>query len=84
MNYNKLPFKERKRHLDYQFNQTEKQEKALLLEEMKRLEEEKRRCCEENYATSDKERQHEEILSNLKELEQRSNSNERWAYRVNR
>lgn len=77
MNYNKLPFKERKRHLDYQFNQTQKQEKALLLEELKCFEEEKRRCCEENYATSDKERQHEEILAYLKELEQRSNSNER-------
>lgn len=76
MNYNKLPFKERKRHLDYQFNQTQKQEKALLLEEMKCFEEEKRRCCEENYATSDKERQHEEILAYLKELEQRSDSNE--------
>lgn len=74
MNYNKLPFKERKRHLDYQFNQTEKQEKALLLEEMKRLEEEKRRCYEENYAMSDKERQQEEIFAYLKELEQRSNS----------
>lgn len=70
MNYNKLPFKERKRHLDYQFNQTEKQEKALLLEEMKRFEEEKRR-----YYMSDKERQQEEILDYLKELEQRSNSN---------
>jgi hypothetical protein len=38
-NYNKLPFKERKRHLDYQYNQTAKQEELLIKRELKALEE---------------------------------------------
>lgn len=41
MNKNKIPFKERKRHWDYQFNQTENLESRLLEKEAKLLEAEK-------------------------------------------
>jgi hypothetical protein len=66
-NYNKLPFKERKRHLDYQYNQTAKQEELLIKRELKALEEEKLAAYRENYKT-DKEREMEEALEMLKSV----------------
>lgn len=61
-NYNKLPFKERKRHLDYQYNQTTKQEELLIKRELKALEEEKLAAWREQSKT-DKEREFEEIFA---------------------
>jgi hypothetical protein len=62
-----LPFKERKRHLDYQYNQTAKQEELLIKRELKALEEEKLAAYRENYKT-DKEREMEEALEMLKSV----------------
>lgn len=64
-NYNKLPFKERKRYLKYNFEQTERQEKRLLELEMKRYEEE---VCQAKQGMSDKEMQEEEVFKRLLEI----------------
>lgn len=37
MKQNKIPFKERQRHYDYQYNQTDKQEELALKKEAKLL-----------------------------------------------
>lgn len=37
MKLNKIPFKEKQRHYDYQFNQTDKQEELAMKKEAKRL-----------------------------------------------
>ena len=64
-NYNKLPFKERKRHLKYNFEQTERQEKKLLELEMKRYEDE---VCRAKQGMSDKEMQEQEVFDRLLKL----------------
>lgn len=67
-NYNKLPFKERKRHWQY----PEKHEELLLKREMKRLEKEKLSFNREQECISDKEREAaeaNEILKRMIELE---------------
>lgn len=64
-NYNKLPFKERKRHLKYNFEQTERQEKRLLELEMKRYEDEVYRAKQ---GMTDKEMQEEEAFKRLLEF----------------
>ena len=69
-NYNKLPFKERKRHLDYQYNQTAKQEELLIKRELKALEEEKLAAYRENYKT-DKEREMDEVFERLRAVMER-------------
>ena len=66
--YNKLPFKERKRHAEYRFNQTERQDKIQFEREMKKYEKEKLSACRE---LSDKERQEEEVMKRLKEIAER-------------
>ena len=68
-NYNKLPFKERKRHYDYQYNQTYRQEEILLERERKKLMQEKADalCREERFKT-EKERETEEIYKKLEML----------------
>lgn len=71
-NYNKLPFKERKRHLEYQYNQTERQERILTEREMKRLEQEKFDAFynEEKYKT-EKDREAEEAYSLIQTMMKR-------------
>lgn len=64
-NYNKLPFKERKRHAQYAL----KQEESLIKREIKQLENMKRAAeREESYAESDKEREEREAFERLKEI----------------
>lgn len=58
-NYNKLPFKERQRHLKYNFEQTERQEKRLLELEMQRYEAE---VCQAKQGMTDKEMQAQEVF----------------------
>lgn len=67
--YNKLPFKERKRHLEYSYNQTAKQEELLIKREMKALEESKLAAYREQESKTDKERQFDEAFERLKALE---------------
>lgn len=67
MNYNKLPFKERKRHLKYQFEQTERQDQKLLEKEIKRMMNEKLKAIRENNL-SDKEEQEAEALKFLEKV----------------
>ena len=71
-NYNKLPFKERKRHLKYNFEQTERQEKRLIELEMQRYEAE---ACRAKQGMTDKETQEQEafrrLLNLMKEGEQK-------------
>ena len=67
--YNKLPFKERKRHLEYSYNQTTKQEELLIKREMKALEESKLAAYREQESKTDKERQFDEAFERLKALE---------------
>ena len=67
MNYNKLPFKERKRQYDYQYNQTAKQEELLLKREAQKLEKEKLEDYRRKYQT-DKDREAEEIYKQLETL----------------
>lgn len=69
-NYNKLPFKERKRHLEYSFKQTERQEEILMKKEIARLIEEKRRANSEQAYTSEKDREAQELFERLKGIEQ--------------
>lgn len=64
-NYNKLPFKERKRHLKYNFEQTERQEKRLIELEMKRYESE---ACRAKQVMTDKEMQEQEAFDRLLKL----------------
>lgn len=64
--YNKLPFKERKRHLEYSYNQTAKQEELLIKREMKALEEAKLAAYREQESKTDKERQFDEAFERLK------------------
>ena len=64
-NYNKLPFKERKRHLKYNFEQTARQEERLLELEMKRYEAE---ACRAKQGMSDKEMQEQEVFERLLKL----------------
>ena len=37
MKLNKIPFKEKQRHYDYQFNQTDKQEELVMKKDAKRI-----------------------------------------------
>lgn len=67
--YNKLPFKERKRHLEYSYNQTAKQEELLIKRELKALEESKLAAYREQESKTDKERQFDEVYERLKALE---------------
>lgn len=67
-NYNKLPFKERKRHLDYSYNQTARQEELLLKKEIRRMEQEKMMALRDNVSKSDKEQQEDEAFNRLKEI----------------
>ena len=67
MNYNKLPFKERKRQYDYQHNQTIRQEELLLKHEAEKLEKEKLEEYCRKYQT-DKDRETEEIYKQLETL----------------
>lgn len=69
-NYNKLPFKERKRHLEYSFKQTERQEEILIKKEIERLNEAKRQANSEQAYTSEKDREAQELLERLKGMEQ--------------
>ncbi len=69
-NYNKLPFKERKRHLEYSFKQTERQEEILIKKEIERLNEAKRRANSEQAYTSEKDREAQELFERLKGMEQ--------------
>ena len=66
---NKVPFKEQKRHWDYQFNQDEKQQSRMGKKEIKRLEEAKRKFIEEHQGDdsyeSDKDRQAAEVYAML-------------------
>ena len=66
--YNKLPFKERKRHLEYSYNQTAKQEELLIKREVKALEESKLAAYREQESKTDKERQFDEAFERLKAL----------------
>lgn len=68
-NYNKLPFKERKRHLEYQFNQTERQEEILLKREFERLRQEKIAANRSQEPTSEKEREMLELVKRVAEFE---------------
>lgn len=70
-NYNKLPFKERKRHLEYQFNQTERQEEILLKREFKRLCQEKIAAQRSDEPTSEKEREMNEQMERFLEFAER-------------
>jgi hypothetical protein len=67
-NYNKLPYKERKRHFDY----AERQEKTLMEREIKRLEKSKRDSYEEQECKSEKEREAEEFNELFKAISERS------------
>lgn len=67
-NYNKLPYKERKRHFDY----AEKQEKKLFERQIKRLEKENRDSYKEQERKSEKEREAEEANELFKALAERS------------
>lgn len=67
-NYNKLPFKERKRHLEYQFNQTERQEEILLKREFERLRQEKIAANRSQEPTSEKEREMNEQMARILEI----------------
>ena len=67
-NYNKLPFKERKRHLDYSYNQTARQEELLLKKEIRRMEQEKMMALRDNVSKSDKEQLENEVFNRLKEI----------------
>lgn len=71
-NYNKLPFKERKRHLKYNFEQTERQEKRLIELERKRFEEEisnfKTKAIQDDHIPTDKEMQEQEVFDRLLKL----------------
>ena len=70
MKYHKIPFKERQRHYDYQFNQTERQIKLLTERAQKQAEKEKLEWlgkCEMN----DKERQEAEMFKRLIEIMER-------------
>ena len=71
-NYNKLPFKERKRHLEYSYNQTERQEELLKKKLIKSLEEEKLAAYREQESKTDKERQEQEAFNRLKALAERN------------
>lgn len=68
-NYNKLPFKERKRHYDYQYNQTARQEELCLKYENEKLMREKFDdfCKEQEYKT-EKERETEEAYKRLEAM----------------
>lgn len=71
-NYNKLPFKERKRRLEYQFNQTERQEEILLQREFERLRQEKIAANRSQEPTSEKEREMNEQMKRIPEIAERS------------
>ena len=68
-NYNKLPFKERKRHLEYSYNQTARQEELLIKREIKALEEAKRSAYRVQESTTDKDREFNEVYKRLKAIE---------------
>lgn len=68
MNYNKLPFKERKRQYDYQYNQTAKQEELLLKREAQKIEKELEDFYRKEYYKTDKDREVEEIYKQLETL----------------
>ena len=70
-NYNKLPFKERKRHLEYSYKQTERQEE-LLIKKMIKEKEENFAAYREKECKTDKEREFDEVYKQLKALEERS------------
>ena len=70
-NYNKLPFKERKRHLEYQFNQTERQEEILIKKEIERMRREKIEAHRSEEPTSEKEREMNEQMKRILEITER-------------
>ena len=67
-NYNKLPFKERKRHLEYSYKQTERQEELLI----KKMIKEKFAAYGEEESKTDKDRECDEVYKRLKALEERN------------
>ena len=75
---NKVPFKEQKRHWDYQFNQEDKR-RRLLEKEARRIEEEKRKFFEDHQSgdsyESDKDRQVAEAFAKLMSYAKRSDNN---------
>lgn len=71
--YNKLPFKERKRQLEYSYNQTERQIELLKKKEIERIREAKRQAESEQSYTSEKDREAQEVVYEaLKRLEKQT------------
>lgn len=62
-NYNKLPFKERKRHLEYSYNQTARQEELLIKKMIKKS------AAYKEESKTDKEREWDEVYKRLKAIE---------------
>lgn len=67
--YNKLPFRERKRQLEYSYNQTARQEELLWKKEIERLEKLKSATLQRQENMTDKDREAEEAYRRLKEME---------------
>ena len=71
-NYNKLPFKERKRQLKKDFERSARQEERLLELERKRFEEEisnfKTKAIQDDHIPTDKEMQEQEVFGRLLNL----------------
>ena len=69
--YNKIPFKERKRHYDYQYKQTDRQEEICLKHEEEKLKQERKKLdalhWEQSHQT-EKEREVEEVYKRLKSI----------------
>jgi hypothetical protein len=75
-NYNKLPFKERKRQAEYSFRQTERQEEIALKKEFEELKRMKEMFNKEQEPMTDKVREEYEAFERLKALEEKTKERE--------